>query len=91
MKTLKDRFVSDHLWYLVLAYLHEVKFQWAFDRKLERYDENEPESTRYMHPQFQLGWLDHEQFTELVNDAVKHFMAQAKEITEENIDLYAEE
>ena len=90
MKELKDKFVSPHLWYMVLAYLHEVQFKWVFDRHLEKYDESEPETIRYAHPKWQLEWLDYEQFTELVNDALKHFMEQSKDITEENIVLYAE-
>ena len=89
MKEIKDKFVSDHLWYMVLAYLNQVRFKWVFDRHLEKYDDNEPEPQRSMHPKFQLGWLNYEQFTELVNDAVKHFTEQAKDITLENIELYA--
>ena len=27
MKTLKDKFVSDNLWYLVLAYIHDTEFK----------------------------------------------------------------
>lgn len=27
MKTLKDKFVSDNLWYLVLAYMHDTVFK----------------------------------------------------------------
>ena len=27
MKTLKDKFVSDNLWYLVLAYMHDTEFR----------------------------------------------------------------
>ena len=51
MKTLKDKFVSEHLWYLVLAYMHD---------------------------------------TELVKDAVDFFLDQSQEITEENIEKFAE-
>ena len=86
MKALKDKFVSDHLWYLVLAYLHEVKFKWVYDRHLERYDENQPVHMRL--PMFHLEWLDYEQFQELVKDVIEHFQNQTEDITEENIDKY---
>lgn len=86
MKALKDKFVSDHLWYMVLAYLQEVKYKWVYDRHLERYDETLPIHQRF--PMFHLGWLDYEQFQELVKDAVEHFQNQTEDITEENIDKY---
>jgi hypothetical protein len=86
MKALKDKFVSDHLWYLVLAYLHEVKFKWVYDRHMERYDETLPIHQRL--PMFHLEWLDYEQFQELVKDAVEHFQNQTEDITEENINKY---
>ena len=88
MKALKDKFVSDHLWYLVLAYLHNVKFKWVYDRHLERYDESLPVHQRF--PQFQLEWLTYDQFQELVKDAVEHFQNQTEDITEETIEKYAE-
>ena len=88
MKALKDKFVSDHLWYLVLAYLHEVKFKWVYDRHLERYDESLPVHQRF--PMFQVGWLTYDQFQELVKDAVEHFQSQTEDITEETIEKYAE-
>jgi len=88
MKALKDKFVSDHLWYLVLSYLHQVKFKWVFDRHLERYDESLPIHQRF--PQFQLEWLTYDQFQELVKDAVEHFQNQTEDITEETIEKYAE-
>ena len=86
MKALKDKFVSDHLWYLVLAYLNQVKFKWVYDRHLERYDESVPIHRRL--PMFKLEWLDYGQFQELVKDAVEHFQNQTEDITEENIDKY---
>lgn len=86
MKPLKDKFVSDYLWYLVLSYLHEVKFKWVYDRHLERYDESVPIHRRL--PMFKLEWLDYGQFQELVKDAVEHFQNQTEDITEENIDKY---
>ena len=54
MKALKDKFVSDHLWYMVLAYLHQVRFKWVYDRHLERYDYNETVPAYQRFPQFQL-------------------------------------
>ena len=90
MKELKDKFVSDHLWYMVLAYLHQVRFKWVYDRHLERYhyDESVPVHQRF--PQFQLGWLTYEQFKELVKDATQFLLDQSQDITEETIDKYAE-
>ena len=85
MKTLKDKFVSEHLWYMVLAYLHDTKFQIVYDNKWETYDE------KTGMPQFTLGWLNHEQFKYVVQTAVKYFIDQSKDITEENIEKYAEE
>ena len=86
MTPLKDKFVSDHLWYLVLSYLNQVHFKWVYDRHLERYDESVPIHRRL--PMFKLEWLDYEQFQELVKDAVEHFQNQTEDITEENIDKY---
>ena len=88
MKALKDKFVSDHLWYLVLAYLHDVNFKWVYGRHLERYDESVPVHQRF--PQFKLEWLTYDQFQELVSDAVQFLLDQSEDITEETIDLYAE-
>ena len=90
MKELKDKFVSDHLWYMALAYLNQVRFKWVYDRHLERYDypETVPVSQRF--PQFQLGWLTYEQFLELIHDATQFLIDQSQDITEENIDKYAE-
>lgn len=90
MKVLKDKFVSDHLWYMVLAYLHQVHFKWVYDRHLERYDYDESVPPHQRFPQFQLEWLTYEQFKELVNDALQFFMGQSEDITEETIDKYAE-
>ena len=90
MKELKDKFVSDHLWYMVLAYLHQVKFKWVYDRKLERYDYDESVPKHQRFPQFHLDWLTYEQFQELVKDAVQFLMSQSEDITEETIDKYAE-
>ena len=88
MKALKDKYVSDHLWYMVLAYLHQVHFKWVYDRHLERYDypDDVPANRRF--PQFKLEWLTYEQFQELVTDAVQFLMNQSEEITEETIDKY---
>ena len=85
MKTLKDKFVSPHLWYMVLAYLNESKFQIVYDNKWETYDK----VTGL--PQFKLGWLNYEQFCVVVDAATKWFLDQSKNITEENIEIYAED
>ena len=85
MKTLKDKFVSAHLWYLVLAFLHESHFKIVYDNKWEKYDKD---SGR---PVFSLEWLNYEQFCMVVDAATKWFLEQSKDITEENIEKYAEE
>lgn len=77
MKTLKDKFVSDHLWYLVLDTEYKAVEKWT------RYDERG-------FPVFHLGWLTYEEFSQLAKDAVEFFLNQSQEITEENIDKYAE-
>lgn len=88
MKKLKDKFISDHLYYMVLAYLHQVRYQWVYDRHLERYDYDVPAHQRF--PQFKLEWLTYEQFQELVQDATQFLLGQSEDITEETIDKYAE-
>ena len=90
MKEIKDKFVSAHLWYMVLAYLHETDFKWVYDRKLERYDYDESVPVHDRFPQFALEWLTYEQFTELANDALEYLLSTSKDITEETIDKYAE-
>ena len=81
MKTLKDKFVSDHLWYLVLAYMHDTEYKVV--EKWTKYDERG-------FPVFHLGWLTYEEFSQLAKDAVDFFLDQSQEITEENIDKFAE-
>ena len=54
MKTLEDKFVSDHLWYLVLAYMHDIEYKVV--EKWTRYDERG-------FPVFRLGWLTYEEFS----------------------------
>ena len=88
MKALKDKFVSDHLWYLALAYLDAVDLKWVYNRHLERYDESVPIHQR--RPEFHLDWLNYEQFQELIKDAVEFFQNQSEDITEETIDKYAQ-
>ena len=90
MKALKDKYVSDHLWYMVLTYLHQVKFQWVYDRHLERYDYDETVPPHRRFPQFQLGWLTYEQFQELVKDATQFLLDQSVDITEETINMYGD-
>lgn len=85
MKTLKDKFVAPHLWYMVLAYLHETGFQIVYDNHWETYDE------KTGMPKFMLGWLNHEQFKYVVQTAVKYFIDQSKDITEENIEKYSDD
>lgn len=83
MKAIKDKFISDHLYYLVLAYLHETRFQPVRDMGMTRQNERGRE-------EFCTEWLDFEQFSKLAKDAIDHFMGQSKDMTLENIDLYAE-
>lgn len=82
MKTLKDKFVSDHLWYLVLAYMHDTRFKVV--EKWTRYDK------KTGLPEFHLRWLNYEEFSQLAKDAVKFFLTKSEDLTEENIDKYAE-
>jgi hypothetical protein len=84
MKEIKDKFVPDHAWYFVVAYLHQTGFQPIYDRKLEKYDEK----TGF--PIFQMEWVNWETFKELMNEAVSYFEEHAEDITEETIDKYAE-
>ena len=84
MKELKNRFVSPHLWYFVLAYLDETDYQIVYDNHWERYDKDTGR------PVFQLEWLMYEQFKTVVNAATEHFLSSSKEITEENIEKYSE-
>ena len=81
MKTLKDKFVSDDLWYLVLAYIHDTGFKVV--EKWIRYDERG-------FPMFHLEWLTYKEFSQLAKDAVEFFLNQSQEITEENIEKFAE-
>lgn len=86
MKAIQDKFVSDHLWYMVLAYLHQVEFKWVYDRHLERYDASLPIHQRF--PEFHLEWLTYKQFQELVTDATQYFLEQSEDISEEAINKY---
>lgn len=81
MKILEDKFVSDHLWYLVLAYMHDAGFKVV--EKCARYDE------KTGLPEFHLGWLTYEEFSQLAKDAMDFFLGQSEDITEETIDKYA--
>ena len=81
MKTLKDKFVSDDLWYLVLAYMHDTRFKVV--EKWTKYDEKG-------FPMFHLEWLTYEEFSQLAKDAVEFLLNQSQEITEENIEKFAE-
>ena len=82
MKTLKDKFVSDNLWYLVLAYMHNTKFKVV--EKWTKYDESG-------FPVFNLEWLTYKEFSQLAKDAVEFFLNQSQEITEENIEKFVKD
>ena len=81
MKTLEDKFVSDHLWYLVLAYTHDTEYKVV--EKWTMYDERG-------FPVFDLGWLTYAEFSQLARAAVEFFLNQSQEIIEENIEKFAE-
>ena len=82
MKELKDKFGSPHLWYLVLAYMHDTGFKCI--EKWTKYDKVNGL------PEFHLEWLTFEEFSQLSTDAVKFFLEQSEDITEENIEKYAD-
>ena len=71
MKTLKDKFVSDNLWYLVLAYMHDTEFKVV--EKWTKYNEREL-------PVFHLEWLNYKEFSKLVKDAVEFFLNQSRKL-----------
>ena len=81
MKTLKDKFVSDHLWYLVLAYMHDTEYKVV--EKWTRHDERG-------FPVFHLGWLTYEECAQGAKDDVDLFLNQSQESTEESIERVAE-
>ena len=82
MKELKDKFVSDHLYYLVLQYINDTEFEPIYKRHLERYESN------LTPPTFSLSWVDYSVFKELVSEAVSYFESKSEEITEETIEKY---
>lgn len=90
MKEIKDRFVPANLWYFVCGYLNDTRYQPIFDRHLERYDEKVLGPYGKPAPQYQMAWMDFELFQELAKEAVEYYASNAVEITEENIDKYAE-
>ena len=69
MKTLKDKFVSDNLWYLVLAYTHDTEFKVV--EKWTKYNE-------IGLPVFHLEWLTYEEFSQLTKDAIEFFLNQSR-------------
>ena len=85
MKELKDKFVPDDIWYFVLAYLNKTSFQPIYDRKLEKY------SADTGLPIFSMSWLSYDVFEILAHEAVLYYMQHVEDITEENIDKYAEQ
>ena len=82
MKEIKDKFVSDHLFYLVLAYLDATDYEPIYKRKLEKYESN------LTPPIFSLTWVDYSVFKELVSEAVSYFESKSEDITEETIEKY---
>lgn len=84
MKTIKDKFVPDDLWYFVLAYLDRTRYQPIYDRHLEKYDEK----TGF--PVFTISWLTSDIFEELAHEAVLYYMQKMEDITLENIDKYGD-
>lgn len=70
MKQLKDKQVSDHLFYLVLAYLDETDCKPIYDRHLEQYNEDG-------RPRFSLRDVEYSVFEELIDEAIKHFKNQS--------------
>jgi hypothetical protein len=82
MKEIKDKFVSDYLFYLVLAYLDATNHEPIYKRKLERY---EGYPTR---PMFSLRWVDYFIFKELVSEAVSYFESKSEDISEETVEKY---
>lgn len=72
MKQLKDKKVSDHLFYLVLAYLDDVDCKPIYDRHLERYDERG-------RPMFSLRDIEYSDFIALVSEAVEYFKTQSED------------
>ena len=69
MKTLKDIKVSDHLFYLVLAYLDETGCEPIYKRHLETYENGRP--------MFSLRTVSYDIFIELVDEAVIYFKKQS--------------
>ncbi|MBO7451720.1 MAG: hypothetical protein J6U54_15355 [Clostridiales bacterium] len=71
MKQLKDKQVSDHLFYLVLAYLDETDRKTVYERHLEQYNEDG-------RPRFSLRDVEYSVFESLVDEAVVWFKSQTK-------------
>ena len=84
MKTIKDKFVPDDLWYFVLAYLNRTRYQPIYDRHLEKYDEK----TGF--PQYSMSWMESDLFEILAHEAVIYYMQHMEDITLENIDKYGD-
>lgn len=84
MKTIKDKFVPDDVWYFVRGYIEERDFKPIFDRHLEQYNDKG-------FPLFTMEWLPYDIFEILAHEAVLYYMQHVEDITEENIDKYAEQ
>jgi len=86
MKAIKDKFVQSDIWYFVLSYLHDTNYAPIYRRKLEKYDE------KTGRPMFKMDWLDMKTFEELAKEAVTWYCTiRTEEMTEENIEKFAEE
>jgi len=72
MKQLKDKQVSDHLFYLVLAYLDETDWKPVFNRHLEQYNEDGRPVVSLMRS------VEYSVFEELIGEAVVWFKSQTK-------------
>ena len=76
MKQLKDKKVSDHLFYLVLAYLDETNNEPIIRRNLGTIDNDD-----FLHRlKFSLIDIEYSVFVELVSEAIEYFKSQTENI-----------
>lgn len=76
MKQLKDKKVSDHLFYLVLAYLDETNNEPIIRRNLGTIDNDD-----FLHRlKFSLIDIEYSVFIELVSEAIEYFKSQTEDI-----------
>lgn len=83
MKAINDKIVSEHLWYLCLAYLDDTNWKIVEEMGLFKTDKDG-------WPVFKLESVNYEQFQKIVNAATKYFMDKSVELTLDNIDKYVE-